>query len=183
MDQGEEPGPRRRGRGGPGLAFGSSGPGVETKQKAKAGKAKAKAERTLVDDTVATASASTTVPATASARVLPDAASQAATSQSSKTKGLRPLDSEMTIVASKHTGSSAKCLHGLVASSYLDEPREKVSRHTLAANLRGVTWLFAIRTFINCHFFTEQIQGACDSMCNINIDIVGTLTLSGCTIN
>ena len=150
MDQGDDHGHRRRGRGGPGLAFGSSGPGVETKSKAKTGKAKAaaKAEKTQLEDTAATASTSTTAPAT-SAKPLPDAASVAATSQASKGKQqLRPLDAEMTIVANKHTGTSTKCLHGLVPSTYLDEPREKVSRHTLAANLRGVTWLFAIRTLI-----------------------------------
>ena len=117
-------------RRGPGLAASLETTVVDVKQ------AKAKASRSTKkivpdDATVSTAAPqSDTVMEIGS--VVPSSKSKKGTSTG--------LDTDMGVVASKH-GGSTKCLEGFQVPFFLEQPRSDVSRHSLGAKLRGVTWL------------------------------------------
>ena len=73
----------------------------------------------------------------------PDSVSKAPSSLSGKKAAVPSagLDDDMTIVASKHTGQSSKCLEMFTPAAFLSPEYKRTS---LSAKLRGASWLIFI---------------------------------------
>ena len=60
------------------------------------------------------------------------------TASSMRSKEARTLDSEMQVVASKHSGSSTKCLEDFNPKTFLVVTGDNQTRYPLSAKIRGV---------------------------------------------